>query len=376
MMTSNHTPESTALRPSAPVAKFIVTRGPNAGATFDLRDNTTIFCGSDIENDVILTTADNTDVWKIQLRQEAGEVNLTLLEGELSNGLNDVSLDQDRELAVARENEFLTNSLSFEIRYPAAAIGSQTGNQAAGSTSQSPARAGITTSDSTNSKTTARQRGTSHFTKNALYIFSVLCIALAILSGMYAVTGSVILANADTAPGQNRFMEKITSSKLAYLDVKQIGGDNRFEVKGSINSREEQALLKRIAKETGAEVTMQLQINNEVLESVEDIFRVNGIQAQAEVTETGGIGVYTQTADNAKLNNVRQVVTRDIPSIAALEIFNTPPVVVDLPKKRKFKPTPEKRITLISAGENAYIMTEDKEKTQCPTSTHHKLPPC
>lgn len=331
-------------------ATFVVTNGTHSGSSYNLTEGEVVFCGTDIDNDIILASNIETGPWQIRLQQENGSVFLTLMEGELQDQ-HAVDLQQNQQFSVERDNSFVAGALSFEIRY-------------AESQSENAVQ---NTAKYMHSGSTAEPRREStlkhmHATKYALYIFSILCIALGVLSGMYAVTGSLILANADTGQKNTRFLERINQSNLADLDVRQVGDSNKYQVSGTVDSREERNQLTRIAKETGAEVTIQLQVNEEVLESVEDIFRVNGIQAQAKVSDAGGIKVLTETTNTSKLDSVRQIVRRDIPSIAMLEIVNTPPAIVDPPKNGKFNPSPEKRITLISAGRNAYIMTEDKSR--------------
>ena len=325
-----------------------VNTGRFAGQMFPLPPNKELHCGTDIDNDIIIP-GDVGPEWQVRLLREEITVRLYVLDGTVQ--MNDLPLTVTGEYVIDESCTLVAEEVEFSLVLPEVANDLQQTERSA------PASESV--GFPLLNKLASDQQG---LTKLALYGFSVVCVVFGVMSAMYAVTGSLILVNADTNMSESNFMEVIGTSELSHLQVEQIEESNKFIVDGAVETREEKNLLTRIAEVSNADLVVNVRVNDEVAESIEDIFRVNGIQAEAEIMADGLVKIHSRTADTDKLEDLRTKVRRDLPNIAQFEIINTEPAVEVVEPKGKFQAKPEKRITLISAGENAYIMTHDKSR--------------
>lgn len=321
-----------------------VLNGRSSGQRFVLPPKTKLMCGSGLENDITLLGYRNED-WQISLFNGGDSIRLTVNEGDVSADVK--ALEAEKEHIIDQHKTLTANGVSFSITPQSVRT---TFNHL------------VTTDDSPQGK--EYKRDDKDFSRRGvLYGLSIVCVLFGVLSAMYVVTGSLILVNADVTNTENSdFLEAMQSSELNHLYVQQGDGKNKFVVTGVVESREQKNLLQRLALETNADIVSNVQINDIVSESVEDIFRVNGIPSDTKVLPDGQVRVYTNTSDIRKLEDLKQKIRRDLPSTAKLDIINTEPVVEQIKSKGRYKPTPEKRITLISAGANGYIMTQDKSR--------------
>lgn len=321
-----------------------VNSGVSAGQSFELPALDTLLCGSALDNDILIANADHYD-WQVSVHRQSSEIRLRVLRGTVV--IDDAEVTSGQEFMV-RENTIITAGPStFSLHVPM-----RTQMQDKGGTIKT-----------TIPMLAKRVSEGEELTRKLLYGFSIVCVVLGVMSAMYAVTGSLILVNADTNPSNSsNFMEVIGTSELNHLEVEQIEESNRFAVQGTLKSREQKILLQQMAKTSNAVLELDVRIDDLIAESIEDIFRVNGIPANADVLPDGEVKIHTRTAEQAKLEELRQKIRSDLPSLTQFEIINTEPPIVKPKKKTGFTPSPEKRITLISAGRNAYIMTEDKSR--------------
>jgi type III secretion protein D len=325
--------------------RFVVTGGVNTSASYALQSGRSVTCGTDFGNDIMVSLHDSAGPWQAELACDADGVYLTLLEGSLES-TGHALLMPKQQVTVDRNDVFSTGTLSFSIEYAAPA------------STNEPAVNQQSRSTGVGDWFTARGH---YFSRHLLYAFSILCVGLAILSGMYAVTGSLILVNADTSTLESTFPDQLREAGLGHLQVDQ-QGEGKYRVFGAVDNSGEKNRLQRIAQNSGADVTLQVKVNDQMLASVEDIFRVNGVQGKATIIDANTVSVSTSTGDTAQLDAIRQLIRRDIPALAQLEIVNSVPVIKKPAPKKTFKPNPEKRITLIAGGANAYIMTQDKSR--------------
>lgn len=322
-----------------------VESGISTGATFNLQPEESLTCGSEISNDVIIGAHEQKD-WQISVLQRKNVVQLKVLSGTVT--LDDDVIQPGQKIDVQENTLVTSGNSSFSLNFPQDSTDTFTAEATQKAAIDLPYIYHLT-----------ERRDIS---RHMLYAFSIAFVVAGVMSAMYAVTGSLILVNADTNRTTNNFMDVVKESELGHLEVRQIEGSNRYTVDGTLNSREENILLNRMAKESNAELVLNLRINDLLSESVEDIFRVNGLQATTEVQPNGEVKIFTQTTELSKLEQLREKIRKDLPTVARFEIINTEPAITKPEKKGSFVPSPDKRITLISAGEKAYIMTEDQSR--------------
>ena len=98
-------------------------------------------------------------------------------------------------------------------------------------------------------------------------------------------------------------------------------------------------------------------IDERLAARVEDVFRVNGIEARVSSLVGGEARVETAVADAEELARVEARVREDVPQLAAMAIENTPP-----PPAEETPYDPGKRISLVVADTPAYIVTDDRAR--------------
>ncbi len=346
--------------------KFIVTSGINAGAEYTIREGDTVTLGASIDSDIVVHSS-SVEQWLASIENRSGVLFLTVIEGtilrdgELLEAAVPVQIDE-RNIFVVGDTEFrgayernliLSGKLGKIHQSPNedSKSSSRIGPLVPGPGPLNPGqlRKGI------DEKRNSVRSGVKYL----LLGFSILCVAVGTLSAIYALTGSVIMVNAAPGPSYSAFEEKIEALDLDTFNFARDG--DKYLITGMVDTREQKNQLLGIASETDTVVTLDLQVNDELIESIEDIYRVNGIKAKAQVLEPGRVRVNTKTNDVDKLDLVELSATQDIPSLQQLEVINEPPGTIMEPAK-PVRQDPDKRVTLIAAGTNAYIMTQDQSR--------------
>lgn len=327
------------------------------GTSFDLPPGVRKTAGSGLHNDIVVNSG--SEGWAILMENTGGEVLITSLTGQVFFG--DRMLLKDEQVSVTETSGLRVGSTQFSVQV----------SKLVESPAPGPESDRLDLEEK--SEATAQQRprvlipprfntgNTRSVMKHALFGLSALCIGLGTLAAIYAVTGSLFMVSADTKSGPDQFIEKLQEGKFKSLEYTSLDDNKTIIVSGAVDTRESKSELLEMARQTGTNVEWDLQLNSELIETVEDIYRVNGISAKAAVLGRGKLKVNTRTNDLEKLELVGLTVRADMPGLTDLEIINVQPGVAleDVPA---YKPDPDKRITLISEGSKAYIMTQDKSR--------------
>jgi type III secretion protein D len=106
-----------------------------------------------------------------------------------------------------------------------------------------------------------------------------------------------------------------------------------------------------------APVAVEVTVDEALAREVTEVFRVNGVAVQAEVTGPGRIAAQASERDADRLARAEEVVRRDVRGLEQLAVRNTakplpppPPPVID---------DPNKRIASLVPGDPAYLVTAD-----------------
>lgn len=407
----------------AAVCQFVVMSGAQAGAQFALRDGESLSAGGGIENDIVMHDP-NAEPWAIGLENCAAIVRLKVVEGQVTK--NEDVLPTDKLVVADKDDVFKVGDLAFRIQYKLDGYEHgqnkqdqygqtqhrQTSNSAALISDALSSKASDAAADEIADTNASSQRGPqgqaeqssssaltfpeeipadhsppnqslsehgrddvaltdektssrpSLKSMNILFGASACAIALGTVTALYAVTGgdaSTTRENRDTA-GNSVFADKLKETNVDSLSYRLLDDGQTYLVSGFVETRDQRNQLLEIADFTNAKVEFDIQVNDELIESVEDIYRVNGISAEAEVAGRGEIKVKTYTGNIEKLVLVEESVRKDIPSLVAMQVINDPPDKVLVEKQSKYRENPEKRVTLVVTGNNPYIMTEDKSR--------------
>ena len=326
---------------------FTVTRGVQTGARYLIPDGAKITVGSSIEHNIVLHDASGKN-WSALLENHEGTLLLTALAGELQ--LPDEDLGAEQQVVVEPGMEFSAGIVAFRFTFDEyRPVQQATANDRKIRTAQMindfAAKWGV-------GKLALRQ---------ALFAFSVCCVAVGTLSAIYAVTGSVIMVNA--TPGQDAvsFEDALGESGLSRVTYERARDGQSYQISGIVGTREDRHLILQMARKAGTSVNLDVQVNDELIEAVEDVYRVYGFDVTVQAVGRGHVKVIAASNNIRKLAQVEQTVKEDVPAVTTLEVLNNPPGSIEVPVTAA-KTDPEKRVTLIAAGHNAYIMTQDQSR--------------
>ncbi len=102
---------------------------------------------------------------------------------------------------------------------------------------------------------------------------------------------------------------------------------------------------------------MRVWVNQIVTRAVQDVYRVNGVQAEVQAIGPGAMRVRTALTDPAPLQQIEQKVRRDVHGLTRLEAHNAPPP--PQPSPIPALDNPGKRVASIVAGALPYVVTAD-----------------
>jgi len=133
-------------------------------------------------------------------------------------------------------------------------------------------------------------------------------------------------------------------------------------VNGFLESRAELHEVRNLVQSsTDATIEEDIQLGEELVDSVQSVFQVNDVAATVESVSKGSVLVRTNSDDMGLLERIEKIAYDDVADLEHLELINTIPVVTAEeevePKNNSVDSLPGKRIVLIVAGE--YIKTED-----------------
>ncbi len=162
--------------------------------------------------------------------------------------------------------------------------------------------------------------------------------------------------------------EKVASVKaivndagFSELDV-SVDNAGKLVISGYIATAEKYAELERLLDRKQIFSFINLQVGERLARRIQDVYRVNGVDAAVEVDQQGIAIVKTTVADTEKLAQVQAVVLKDVANLDEIISDNTmPDISQDIPDSSVAN-DPGKRIAMIIPGESPYIVTVDKSR--------------
>lgn len=128
-------------------------------------------------------------------------------------------------------------------------------------------------------------------------------------------------------------------------------------VQGFVASRADYVQLTQLVAPFADRITVNVNVGEELLDSILSVYRLHGVAAEVEITEAGHASIRTAVTDETALDSIEELLLQDVTGLVQVERFNTPPLGVA--DNSDAKPIPGKRIVLVVASEPAYILTED-----------------
>lgn len=319
-----------------------VTDGFKSGAKLRLPATIPVTIGSDTNNDAVLYFKDSPS-WKFSLEWIKDELNLEVLSG-----------------SIYYDNEFITSGKSIRIEQNKIIKTDRSSLKYIRVKKDKPiADKYCETEEYHENKvvdTTEYNYQSNSLSRNG----ALVCTLLAFVLLIFVVgTGE---SNSGIASNKLDYIENILKesefSNLRY----NVETNGSVRVHGHVDTREQYNSLRTKYFPRDYSIDYSVQVNNELSESISDIFRVNGIQAKVEIQGVGIALVKTKTSKIGLLENLKKNVKEDINTLSSLEIINTVPESTPIPEDNNSIFSNNKKIVLVSGGANGYVMTQDKSK--------------
>lgn len=139
--------------------------------------------------------------------------------------------------------------------------------------------------------------------------------------------------------------------------VAQVMPNGEIAVNGYLETNEQRTRVERLLEGQRIPARLSVWVNEQVAGSVIDVYRVNGVVAQAEVTGPGAVRVNTRETDVARLEQIKAIARRDVPGLSVIEVRNAPPPAVA--DNTPVVDDPGKRVASIVPGDPSYVVTAD-----------------
>jgi type III secretion protein D len=180
---------------------------------------------------------------------------------------------------------------------------------------------------------------------------------------LLACSGSLLAAHRMAAPpptDPKPLAAALNESGFGSISA-AAAADGRIELHGRVGTQAERShLADWLAQRRLQPARLDVEVDEQVLRDVIEVFRVNGIPVQARVAAPGQIEAEAAERDADRLARAEEVVRRDVRGLDKLTVFNTVPAEplaptgVDDPNKRiaSLVPAP-------AEGGPGYIVTAD-----------------
>lgn len=169
---------------------------------------------------------------------------------------------------------------------------------------------------------------------------------------------AVVIAPAPPGPEQlaHRAEALLRSAGLTAVSVRA-GSGGELVVSGYLDTHAERSRAEQLLGAEGLRPRMAVWVNESVAQAVQDVYRVNGIVAEAQASGPGAVSVRTAQADVDALTRIERVVRRDVQGLTRLDVHNAPPP--HTPSPVPAIEDPGKRVAAIVAGADPYVVTQD-----------------
>jgi len=327
---------------------LIVLQGRQAGARANITPNSVVTVGTGLENDVVLYSH-GANQYQLTITGTLDSVEIVVVEGVVLR--NGEPLGNGVIYEVGDNEQFAMADSVFTFEFAEEEI------YADASDPNDLAVGGDQTTGSAKAKAKAKaEEASSNRSLTYLYIAGGLILLTSV------VTTGLVRAFQNEDNRKKTFYEEISAAGYENLNVIPPQGDLPARVSGAVFSVEDRSDILALAVETGTSVELDLQINEELIGVVEDVYRVNGITADVSVSGIGEVEVWTSTKNSELLNSIEASIKNDIPDVISLTSTNSMPAEMVVEISPVAAIDPDKQVTLVVAGVDGYLMTRDKSR--------------
>jgi len=334
---------------------LIVRQGRQAGTRVPLQPEHRVTVGNDLENDIVLYSGQSA-TWSIALDCTADNMDITLLVGKID--IAGAALGNDEHGQFDYGETLSIDSLVFTIER----LGMTEKALLSDSALDTPERYGDD-EQRPNGLPGLAARWSQRISQTGQWVVPVACVVLGL--GVLGVLPQLFASNKTTPTtlDASAAVDQLLSAS-EFSDVVYLPGamPQQGIFTGAVKSRDHRGQLLEAAARSGIEASTDLQINDEFADTIGDVYRVHGIDAEVRVLDVGVAEVLTRTDKLDVLLKVETQLKQDVAALESLTVNNNSPEPLTVESKVKHFDDPDKRVTLVVAGENGYIMTADASR--------------
>jgi len=327
--------------------ELVVLSGRSAGGKAILPQGRSVSIGSAIDNDVVLFVPGG-ESWAADLQARGDHAVLVILDGTVTkNGAaltpGKEHIIRSREKLRVGDSEFMIASRQMEHLSTADSAGRQHNDVLPVAQNARLAQGSL------RSAATRKPRS--------------LVLPVLLLVGGFGLLSLGISSQLSSKPNDAAtdslnltFKERFDLAEFNNLNYFPAGVGQNALVRGQVATQAERSRLEQIARQAGTQVDMEVQVDEVFKESIQDVYRVNGVAADVKGQGVGIASVATKTADTDRLNQISSMLKNDLSSLVELNVDNTVP---EQQPARSTKLDPDKEIAMIVAGSDGYVVTRD-----------------
>jgi type III secretion protein D len=182
--------------------------------------------------------------------------------------------------------------------------------------------------------------------------------ALVLVAAALWLLSQLLAAKPVAGPDAQQRTVRVLMTTPGFQELKVEAGMQGPVVRGHLGTQAERDRLQRVLADNGlGQVQLEVFTGEQLATAVGDVFRVQGITAQAQGNAMGQVTVRTQEPDAARLERAAATARRDVAGLASLSLQNRPPAPP--PENVPVVDDPGKRIASIVPGDSAYVVTAD-----------------
>jgi type III secretion protein D len=313
-----------------------VLAGEQAGARTALPAGLSVTVGSAVDGDVVLRGAAGR---RVAIAVQAGALSVSVLEGSVETEAGTLQAGQAATLALGVP--LVLGDARFAV-LPARTAAPPTGDAVPPAAAQASAPASAPPSTPMSSPRVSPRASWPR--RLATAGGSVAAVSIGVLAFAYSAAPS------GPTPEQRatRAEAVLRGAGLQKLSVR---------IDGYLETNAQRVKAEQVLADEAIGARWQVFVNEQVAAAVQDVFRVNGVQARVEAVGPGAVRVSAQTADGHLLDTLRGIAKRDVPGLAAIDVRNDP-----APVAAAAAPAiddPGKRVSSVVPGDPAYVVTAD-----------------
>lgn len=327
---------------STQLLELVVLEGAQAGASTAIRPGSRLSVGTTLDNDIVLRDAElggtrvefEVDKDALQLAVTTGEVDLvgrTLVAGEVAELLPYTAMQVGGStIAYGEPGSTRWQELLAELEGEG---GQPLDCNAAACTS-------------------GKQLGSQNRGRLMLPLF----LGAGLLLALYG-SGQSKIAAVNPEQQAVQLTEQIQQLGFPGLQV-QIENEGALTIIGYLDELRQRAVLESLLEDQSIVAALKVQVGEKLATEVENIYRVQGIVAEVESLGPKKVKVTTREADTKRLQHVKTVAIED----AGLDEISAHNFAPDVPSVPEQSVDPGQAVTMVVAGEPAYVVTTDRAR--------------